>query len=98
MPNHCVCFTSAGNSHAAGLEHHFDVCVDGLDAESLRLPGKPDPALFSCQALSAAGAESFRVSPSLRFGILIIPKKQKQEQNMGCNLKATRQMARDESN
>jgi beta-phosphoglucomutase family hydrolase len=32
--------------HAAGLEHHFDVCVDGLDAESLRLPGKPNPALF----------------------------------------------------
>ncbi len=31
---------------AAGLEHHFDVCVDGLDAEALRLPGKPDPALF----------------------------------------------------
>jgi len=31
---------------AAGLEQHFDVCVDGLDAESLRLPGKPDPALF----------------------------------------------------
>jgi HAD superfamily hydrolase (TIGR01509 family) len=32
--------------HAAGLEHHFDVCVDGLDAQALRLPGKPDPALF----------------------------------------------------
>ena len=31
---------------AAGLEHHFDVCVDGLDAEALRLPGKPDPVLF----------------------------------------------------
>jgi beta-phosphoglucomutase family hydrolase len=31
---------------AAGLEHHFDVRVDGLDAEALGLPGKPDPALF----------------------------------------------------
>ncbi|HET7679799.1 MAG TPA: HAD-IA family hydrolase [Xanthobacteraceae bacterium] len=31
---------------AAGLEHHVDVCVDGVDAESLNLPGKPDPALF----------------------------------------------------
>jgi HAD superfamily hydrolase (TIGR01509 family) len=31
---------------AARLEHQFDVCVDGLDAEALRLPGKPDPALF----------------------------------------------------
>ncbi len=32
--------------HAAGLEHHFDVCVDGIDAEALKLPGKPDPALY----------------------------------------------------
>jgi beta-phosphoglucomutase family hydrolase len=32
--------------HAAGLEHHFDVRVDGLDAEALKLPGKPDPALY----------------------------------------------------
>ncbi len=32
--------------HAAGFEHHFDACVDGLVAEALRLPGKPDPALF----------------------------------------------------
>ena len=32
--------------HAAGLEHHFDACVDGLDAEALSLPGKPAPALF----------------------------------------------------
>ena len=31
--------------HAAGLEHHFDVCVDGVVAEALRFPGKPDPAL-----------------------------------------------------
>jgi beta-phosphoglucomutase family hydrolase len=32
--------------HAAGLQDHFDACVDGLDAEALKLPGKPDPALF----------------------------------------------------
>ncbi len=32
--------------HAAGLKEHFDACVDGLDAEALKLPGKPDPALF----------------------------------------------------
>jgi beta-phosphoglucomutase family hydrolase len=32
--------------HAAGLERHFDACVDGLDAEALGLPGKPDPALL----------------------------------------------------
>ncbi len=32
--------------HAAGLEHHIDLRVDGVDAETLALPGKPDPALF----------------------------------------------------
>ncbi len=31
---------------AAKIEHHFDVCVDGVDAEILTLPGKPDPSLF----------------------------------------------------
>lgn len=31
---------------AAGLEHHVDVRVDGVDAEALGLRGKPDPALF----------------------------------------------------
>jgi alpha,alpha-trehalase len=31
---------------AAGLDHRFDVRVDGLDAQALNLPGKPDPALF----------------------------------------------------
>ena len=46
--------------HAAGLEHHFDVCVDGLDAESLRLPGKPDPALF-LEAARRLGVEPSRV-------------------------------------
>lgn len=32
--------------HAAGLECHVDVRVDGVDAATLGLPGKPDPALF----------------------------------------------------
>jgi beta-phosphoglucomutase family hydrolase len=32
--------------HAAGLKDHFDAYVDGLDTEALKLPGKPDPALF----------------------------------------------------
>lgn len=32
--------------HAAGLECHVNVRVDGVDAEMLGLPGKPDPALF----------------------------------------------------
>ncbi|MDT0305197.1 HAD family hydrolase [Streptomonospora wellingtoniae] len=31
---------------AAGAARLFDVRVDGRDAERLRLPGKPDPALF----------------------------------------------------
>jgi beta-phosphoglucomutase family hydrolase len=31
---------------AAGIEPYFDVLVDGLEAESLGLPGKPDPSLF----------------------------------------------------
>lgn len=32
--------------HAAGLRSAVEVRVDGLDAERLHLPGKPDPALF----------------------------------------------------
>ncbi|MEV4064725.1 HAD family hydrolase [Nonomuraea dietziae] len=31
---------------SAGIVHLFDVVVDGVDAASLGLPGKPDPALF----------------------------------------------------
>jgi HAD superfamily hydrolase (TIGR01509 family) len=46
--------------HAAGLEHHFDVWVDDLDAESLGLPGKPDPALF-LEAARRLGVEPSRV-------------------------------------
>jgi beta-phosphoglucomutase-like phosphatase (HAD superfamily) len=50
---------------AARLEHQFDVCVDGLDAEALRLPGKPDPALF----LEGPAASTFsrRVQSCLRM-------------------------------
>jgi alpha,alpha-trehalase len=31
---------------AAGVTGLFDVCVDGVEARRLGLPGKPDPALF----------------------------------------------------
>jgi hypothetical protein len=51
----------------------------------------------SCQTLSTAGADSFRVSPSIRFGVLIIPKKQKQEQKVGCTFKVHRKNARKDS-
>ena len=45
--------------HAAGLEHHFDVCVDGVEAEALKLPGKPDPALY-LEAARRLGVEPSR--------------------------------------
>jgi beta-phosphoglucomutase-like phosphatase (HAD superfamily) len=32
--------------HAAGLAGLVDAVVDGVDADRLSLPGKPDPALF----------------------------------------------------
>jgi beta-phosphoglucomutase family hydrolase len=35
---------------AAGVDGLFDVRVDGLDADRLGLPGKPDPALFLAAA------------------------------------------------
>ncbi len=44
---------------AAGLEHHFDVCVDGTDAEALKLPGKPDPALY-LEAARRLGVQPWR--------------------------------------
>lgn len=31
---------------AAGFDHLIDARVDGVDADELGLPGKPDPALF----------------------------------------------------
>jgi beta-phosphoglucomutase family hydrolase len=46
--------------HAAGLEHHFDLCIDGLVAEALRFPGKPDPALF-LEVAHRLGVEPSRV-------------------------------------
>lgn len=44
---------------AARLDHLIDVRVDGLDAEKLGLPGKPDPALF-LEAARRLGVEPFR--------------------------------------
>ncbi|MCA8965667.1 MAG: HAD-IA family hydrolase [Planctomycetes bacterium] len=41
---------------AAGVEHLFDVRVDGLDARDLGLPGKPDPAVF-LEAASRLGVD-----------------------------------------
>lgn len=32
--------------HAAGLEGQFDICIGGLEAEALKLPGKPEPAVL----------------------------------------------------
>src|SRR5215831_11465476 len=52
----------------------------------------------SRQTLSTAGAESFRISPSLRFSLQIVPKKQrKQEQKVGCTFKVRRKNARKNS-
>jgi HAD superfamily hydrolase (TIGR01509 family) len=31
---------------SAGLEGRFDICIDGLKAEALKLPGKPEPAVL----------------------------------------------------
>ncbi len=45
--------------HAAGLEHYFDVCVNGIDAEALKLPGKPDPALY-LEAARRLGVQPLR--------------------------------------
>lgn len=35
---------------AAGLDHHFEVVVDGQVAAAVGLPGKPDPATFTYAA------------------------------------------------
>ncbi len=45
---------------AAKVEHHFDVCVDGVEAEILALPGKPDPSLF-LEAARRLGVQPSRV-------------------------------------
>ncbi len=43
---------------AAGITDLFDTIVDGVDAEALELPGKPDPAIF------LAAARNLEVAPS----------------------------------
>jgi beta-phosphoglucomutase family hydrolase len=45
---------------AAGLDGRIDVRVDGVDAEALALPGKPDPALF-LEAARRLGAPPTRI-------------------------------------
>jgi beta-phosphoglucomutase family hydrolase len=44
---------------AAGLDRLIDVRVDGIDADKLGLPGKPDPALF-LEAARRLGVEPSR--------------------------------------
>ena len=39
---------------SAGIIDLFDVVVDGIDAEALALPGKPDPAIFVTAAVCSA--------------------------------------------
>lgn len=41
---------------AAGIEDLFDVRVDGIDAEQLGFPGKPDPDIFLCAATRLAAS------------------------------------------
>jgi beta-phosphoglucomutase family hydrolase len=53
--------------HAAGLNRLIDVRVDGMDAEALGLPGKPDPALFleAAQRLGARPARTILFEDAL---------------------------------
>ena len=44
---------------AAGLDRQFDVTVDGVEAATLGLPGKPDPATF-LEAASRLGVDPAR--------------------------------------
>lgn len=48
---------------AARLDLLIDARIDGLDAEKLGLPGKPDPALF----LEAAGRLGVQLSRAVLF-------------------------------
>jgi beta-phosphoglucomutase family hydrolase len=52
---------------AAGVEARFDASVDGVDAERLGLPGKPDPALFleAARRLGVKPAEAVVVEDAL---------------------------------
>ena len=47
---------------AAGFDHLIDARVDGVDADELGLPGKPDPALF------LEAARRLRAQPSRTIG------------------------------
>ncbi len=49
--------------NAAKIEHDFNVCIDGVDAEALGLPGTPDPSLF----LEAARRLSVQPSRAIVF-------------------------------
>ncbi len=52
---------------AAGVEHLFDVRVDGIDADRLGLPGKPDPAIFveAARRLGVAVADAVVVEDAV---------------------------------
>jgi beta-phosphoglucomutase family hydrolase len=56
--------SSSANTRAVlkvtGMEHLFEVVVDGLTAERESLPGKPDPAMFAfaAQTLGVAPADA----------------------------------------
>ena len=67
---------------AAGIEALFDAKVDGLDAEELALPGKPDPAVFveAARRLGVDPAEAAVVEDAIvgveagrrgRFGLVV---------------------------
>ncbi|GAA0932948.1 HAD family hydrolase [Nonomuraea longicatena] len=51
----------------AGVEHLFDLVVDGYDATLMNLPGKPDPALFleACHRLDLPAARAAVVESAL---------------------------------
>ncbi len=42
---------------SAGIEHLFDICIDGVDSHDRKIPGKPAPDIF------LAAAEALQVSP-----------------------------------
>jgi beta-phosphoglucomutase-like phosphatase (HAD superfamily) len=52
---------------AAGLADLFEVRVDGVEADRLRLPGKPDPAVFieAARRLGTVAARAAVVEDSL---------------------------------
>ena len=66
--------------HAAGLQHHFDFCVDGLDLEALGLPGKPDPA----QYLEAARRLGVQPSRAMLFEDALVGVEAGERGGFGC--------------